>query len=107
MKGMTIKAALFKLRAFIALIFIFSTTFPLASTNKAIPSALVACTRLNIFGTFPTPNGTSSKPRRVVPLTLIVEVSPVVPVVNVKLLVLELYLTVTPPTVSPVLGSTI
>ena len=84
-----------------------STTFPLASTNKAIPSALVACTRLNIFGTFPTPNGTSSKPRRVVPLTLIVEVSPVVPVVNVKLFALGSYFTTTPPTVSPVFGSAI
>ena len=82
-------------------------TIPLASTNKSFPAASVACTKLKIFGTLPTPNGTSESPNLDIPLTLIVESGPVVPVVKVKLFEVGLYLTVTPPVCCPVIGSSI
>ena len=81
------------------------TLFPFASTNKAKPSELVACVKLKICGTVPTPRSTLSRPNLPAPLTLIVESLHVVPFVKVKLLVSELYDTVIPPPTIPVVPS--
>ena len=50
----------------------------------------VACVKLNICGTVPTPKSTLSNPNLLAPRTLIVDSLPVVPFVNVKLLLAEL-----------------